>query len=112
MGNFQDIKWYNVRRELDDQEVTREMVKILANKNGWVLEYLDKKYLSDKEIVMVALKNNGSVLKIVDEQLRDDKEIVLTALNGNNFTALKYVSERLKRDDDVIGAAVRIYTGN
>ena len=81
MVNLQEIKWYNVRRELDDQEVTRDMVKIMANKNGWVLEYLDKKYLSDKEIVMMAVKNNGNAFSSINEKFWSDTDVILAARN-------------------------------
>ena len=78
---------------------------LLENVNCF--EYLSDEFRNDKEIFIKALKESkDSILKFASEQLKDDVEVVLNAIikNSRNF---KYASERLKNNDYFIAELVK-----
>ena len=51
---------------------------------------------NNKEEVLAAVKQNGADLKFASERLRDDEEVVLEAMRENRHAAV-YASERVQK---------------
>lgn len=64
----------------------------------------------DEEIVRIACKKHSHCIEFVSPRFRDDKEIALTAIRSPDGWAcsyfFKHLSDRLKKDSDVLLAAV------
>ena len=61
--------------------------------------------LVTRDDVLNFIKSNGSYLRHLSEDYRDDKDVVILAVN-NFCLSFQYASPRLRRDKDVINAAV------
>ena len=61
-----------------------------------------------KTFMMGMVQNNGYILKYASDNLKDDKEVVTTAVQNYGY-ALRYASDDLKNDKEVVTTAVQNY---
>ncbi|MDB4655767.1 DUF4116 domain-containing protein [Flavobacteriales bacterium] len=91
----------------DEFAETSTSKKKLTRKDGSVLVcsgYVVQISSEYKEIVLQAVKNNGEALRYASEELRADKEVVLEAVKNKTYrgSALEFASEELKADKDIL----------
>lgn len=90
-------------------EVTRndkELIKIILNKDGLMIEYIDEKYHIDFDIVRTAVSQNWKALKYIkNKEIRNNHIIIRIALMQNGL-ALKYLSEENKGNIKIATQAV------
>ena len=60
----------------------------------------------NREIALRAIKQDGTALKFVSDELKKDREIVLAAVKQEGYS-LRYASNELKQDYDIVLAAVQ-----
>ncbi|MBA3722029.1 MAG: DUF4116 domain-containing protein, partial [Parachlamydiaceae bacterium] len=67
-----------------DIENYNKLALVAVKQNIFVLENVDcSKFLNDKEIMLMLLRRNGLNLKILSNELKRDEEIILAALENN-----------------------------
>ena len=77
-----DYFHYNKSKKIDD-DIPIELVKTkeeFANKKTVDLESFKIKYGNNKEYVLAFVKQNGLDLKYASDELKNDKEVVLSAV--------------------------------
>lgn len=79
---------YNLLAQNKDRNFILKSVEI----SGYMLNFIDPRYLKEKEVVMIAVKNDGLALRFADATLQDDKQIVLQAVSKYGF-AIEHASE-------------------
>lgn len=93
----------------------RDIIKALLVQDGCYAAQLLRKYIeNDKELIMCAARGGDEprgALAYASEQLQDDKEFVLEMLKLD-AADVRYVSERLSNDPEVIAAALDRVDGN
>ena len=62
-------------------------------------------------MVLAAVTQHGSALEYADESLKKDKEVVIAAVTQSGILALKYADESLKKDKEVVLASDAIVIG-
>lgn len=121
----QIIKLANTRKEISENEI-REVIKQqeILNKNMVTLINKFMKNGENKKMKKIIrkgavarekaeakkealedVKENGLFLKFISDELKDDKDVVMQAVKDNAY-ALQYASERLKDDEDVVFEAM------
>lgn len=75
--------------------------------NGFVLQYLDKRFQNDKVFIIEAIKHNANVLKYLDPKYYNDKDIIMTSIENKKIDILKFVSSRLTNDRDFMFFAIK-----
>ena len=71
------------------------------------MQYISLHLLSDKDfIIEIIYKIGGKLLKYASQELKADREIVLAAIK-NHGCSLEYASEELKTDREVVLAAIK-----
>ena len=70
------------------------------------IKYIPKKYRKDKKFMIDLLKINGLFLKYASDELKDDIEVVGYAVRECGMS-LKYASENMKRNRDIVMIAVK-----
>jgi len=99
----------------DTYKDNKEFVKKVLNKYPKCFNYISKRLQNDKEIIMLCIKklnelneydNYNNILKLTNYVNRNDKEIVLplVSMNGEH---IKYVSNNLALDKEVVFAAIK-----
>lgn len=84
--------------------------RIVLSQNGTLFKELPHNLRNRKELFLLALKNSDNLvdlLQYVDEPLRDNRECALKSVRSFPLS-YKYVSTRLKNDEDIINAALGI----
>lgn len=89
-----------------------------VNNPEWVGESLPEKFKGDKKVMMKLVScneaaldrtsnvnKNGEALRFASEAVRADKEVVMAALRGNGL-CLKFAADTLKADKEVVMLAV------
>lgn len=72
-----------------------------------ILEYIDQDLFKDIEFVKKVLFENGMSLEFMPPEIQNDKELVIIALNNSAGFALKFASEELRADREVVKEAVK-----
>lgn len=78
-------------------------------KCGGIIKFLPESFRSQRNFVLAALSNgewNSTILKYASEDLRGDREVVLAAVKANGY-ALEHASKELHGDLQVVLAAVK-----
>ena len=89
-------------RVLESSEAMLKVVKLC----GLSLAHGGAAVRSNRAVVLEALQNNADALQFVAPALADDRGIVAAAFSGKNANAtLKYASQRLRGNADVVTAA-------
>ena len=79
-----------------------EIVLLAVKDNGSALKYASHKLKDNYEIVLEAVKNNGIALSSASDRLKDDREIVLAAAKEDRSGIfLNHASDRLKDDREI-----------
>ena len=72
-----------------------------------ILDYIDQDLLKDIDFVKKVLLENGMALEYMPPEIRNNKELVIIALNNSAGFALKFASEELRADKEVVKEAVK-----
>lgn len=87
----------------------RDIVKALLKQDGWYAAQFLRKYIENDKDLLLAVATGGdeigSALGYASEQLRDDKEFVLELVKLN-ASDVRYVSDRLSNDPEIIATAL------
>ena len=75
--------------------------------NLQILDYIDQDLFKDIEFVKKVLFENGMSLEFMPPEIQNDKELVIIALNNSAGFALKFASEELRADREVVKEAVK-----
>lgn len=85
----------------------REFILAVIDKHPDVFKVIQTDFGNDRDIVMKAIsaQRSNDNLKFTSNALKDDKDIILAAVK-NAGSLLQYASERLKNDPEIIKAAL------
>lgn len=72
-----------------------------------ILDYIDQDLFEDIDFVKKVLSTNGMSLEYMPQEIQNNKELVIIALNNSAGFALKFASEDLRNDRDVVKEAVK-----
>ena len=91
------------------EESPKDKELILKNMqyNLQILEYIDQELFKDIDFVKKVLSTNGLSLEHLPEEIQNNKELVIIALNNSAGFALKFASEELRADREVVKEAVK-----
>ena len=91
------------------EESPKDKELILKNMqyNLQILDYIDQDLFKDIEFVKKVLFENGMSLEFMPPEIQNDKELVIIALNNSAGFALKFASEELRADREVVKEAVK-----
>lgn len=91
------------------EESPKDKELILKNMqyNLQILDYIDQDLFKDIEFVKKVLFENGMSLEFMTPEIQNDKELVIIALNNSAGFALKFASEELRADREVVKEAVK-----
>ncbi len=96
----------------DVNSITKYDKKLYVVKSILANGLVAGKFVIDDKILMldIIIHRNGDVLKYASNRLRDDKEVVLLAVKSSGWS-LQYASDRLSDDKEVVLFAVKQYWG-
>lgn len=87
----------------------RDIVKALLKQDGWYAAQFLRKYIENDKDLLLAVATGGdeigNALGYASEQLQDDKEFVLELVKVN-ASDVRYVSDRLSNDPEIIATAL------
>ena len=91
------------------EESPKDKELILRNMqyNLQILEYIDQDLFKDIEFIKKVLFTNGMSLEFMPQEIQNNKELVIIALNNSAGFALKFASEELRADKEVVKEAVK-----
>jgi hypothetical protein len=69
---------------------------------GNILCVLDDKYKNNKDLVLTAVKNCGYALKYASEKLRNDIDIIIESINGGANNVFFFLGDKIKRNKKII----------
>ena len=70
----------------------------ILSKRGNAIQYIEE---PTEEQKLIAVKQNGWALKYTSEELKNDKEVVLEAVKRNGLT-LQYASKELQNNKEIV----------
>lgn len=75
-------------------------------KNHWIkiIDFCSEEIKNDRDTVLAIVKSYGDNLELLKPEFKDDKEIVSEAVKSSE--ALKYASDRLKNDEDIVNLSI------
>lgn len=83
----------------------KEVLEKVA-KSGWDLQFATNELRSDRDVILKAVENYSGALEFVSDdvfkKICDDKEVMMTATDGGWDYVIIYLSDRLKKDEEVI----------
>lgn len=86
-----------------------KLIVAALKKNGLLLKNLPEKYSTQKQYALLAVQSMPTSLKYVSNNLKDDKDVVLAAINTEDSEGvLEYASSRLRDDYDLVYKAVSV----
>jgi hypothetical protein len=88
---------------LRDKEFILDVIKI----DGSLLAYVSKELREDKKVILEAMRNTGYAFGSASKKLRDDEDFVLKAIEINAYNALRYASDRLKKNKKLVAKAYK-----
>lgn len=88
----------------------RDIAICAVRSNGCILMYLKEEFTQDREICMMAVSMSGSSLEYCP-YFDDDEEIVMSAVKNCGY-ALKWASDRLKNNVEIVKVAVLCCSNN
>lgn len=91
------------------EESPKDKELILKNMqyNLQILDYIDQDLFKDIEFVKKVLFENGMSLEFMPPEIQNNKELVILAINNSAGFALKFASEELRADREVVKEAVK-----
>ena len=89
----------------DEMKNDKEVVLKAISGYMYALEYASDALKDDKEVVIAALSRDGGNIKFVSSRLCADREIIQKAVEDCGGYALKFASEELKKDPELIKIA-------
>ncbi len=90
-----------------DREMVKEALEIPRAGRGCALKLASPELKADQNLILDAMKktNQADILEYVDPALKNNKEFMMKAVNIYS-EALKYASEDLRKDYDVVRPAI------
>jgi len=92
----------------DELKADKDIVLAGAQKNGWVIKEIDKKFQEDWDIAIAAVEQNSLCMKELPSKLLDNKDFVIQVLAKANFNVFDDVSDKLKDDKEFVKKALVI----
>jgi hypothetical protein len=83
----------------------KEFVTNIVSKCSYAFKFISANLRDDEDIATIAINDNQELFKFVSVILRDDKDFVMKILKRSatdSFYIYKYLSDRLKKDSDVV----------
>ncbi|KAG2382122.1 hypothetical protein C9374_005914 [Naegleria lovaniensis] len=85
----------------------REFILKVVQCHGSQLQFTPFTLQNDREIVLTAIKKQPHAFRFASFALRDDREFILEAICGHNGEVLSYASPTLKKDKELLLAALK-----
>ncbi|MBR3402018.1 MAG: DUF4116 domain-containing protein [Parasporobacterium sp.] len=89
-------------------ENDKKLIRQVLREDGALLQFLPEKYKSDKTYVLIAIKSDPNAIKYCSEELRDNEDIIKAALQEDSEDILSFASDRLRDDYDIVLKAVKV----
>lgn len=88
----------------DNLRNDKALALLAIKHDGLLLGYASDNLKDDKELVSLAIQNNPFAFESASDTLRDNKDFVLELVSQNpsNLLFLKYVSDNLQNDHDIL----------
>ena len=98
----------------EDVEISEhdQWLELITHDDAQELENVPEHILADKDFMIKAVKRNGFALKYASDELKNDAEVVLDAIEGDvdHFAkSLEFASDELKDDKTIVMTAVSRY---
>lgn len=100
--NINSICLYNLPLEIVKNY---EIVLLISNKYGGILEYCSHDFRSNKELVKSCYKNHITCLEYASDKLLDNEEFMFEAILFN-YDSFRYLSKRLLNDEIFISKII------
>ena len=91
----------------EENPKNKELILKNMQYNLQILEYIDEDLFEDTEFVKKVLLENGMALEFMPQEIQNNKELVIIALNNSAGFALKFASEELKADKEVVKESIK-----
>ena len=91
----------------EENPKNKELILKNMQYNLQILEYIDEDLFEDTEFVKKVLLENGMALQYMPQEIQNNKELVIIALNNSAGFALKFASEELRADKEVVKEAIK-----
>lgn len=114
------IEKYGGELEYADESLQKKKdLVLIAVKNGLSYKFIHKSLLGDKDVILQVVQSYPLNLEDVDPKFQDNRDIALAAVTADNRkfgasyrdgvlqTPMQFVSDRLKKDKDLVYAAVQ-----
>jgi hypothetical protein len=88
-------KYYKLKYFSDDIKQDKELVLEFIKNDPYNLRWSHVKFLDDKDIIMLVANKYGYIVESISDKLADDDDILDIAIS-NNKSAIKYASERIQ----------------
>ena len=85
----------------------KELILRHMQYNLQILDFIDQDLFKDIEFIKKVLFTNAMSLEFMPEEKQNNKELVIIALNNSAGFALKFASEELRADREVVKEAVK-----
>lgn len=92
---------------VEENPKNKELILKNMQYNLQILEYIDEDLFEDTEFVKKVLLENGMALQYMPQEIQNNKELVIIALNNSAGFALKFASEKLKADKEVVKESIK-----
>ena len=93
-------------KEFPEVQDDTELIREVAEKNGWILRHASERLRGDLETVLLALKNQGGVYPDVSEELKGRRDVVLAAVSSEG-EMFAQIPEEFRTDREIALAAAR-----
>ena len=84
----------------------KQQVLEAVERSGWDLQFASDELRHDRDVILKAVENYSGALEFIAddvfEKFCDDKEVMMTATDGGWDYVIIYLSDRLKKDEEVI----------
>ena len=106
-------KPHNLRFASDRLKDDEDVVLLAISKDGMCIQYASPRLKMKKDIAIISIDNVEPIhyfgkcmtpLEYLPEEICDDKDVVIEAVK-QSYMALKFASDRLKDDDEVVEIA-------
>jgi len=101
-------KYYKLKYFSDDIKQDKELVLEFIKNDPYNLRWSHVKFLDDKDIIMLVANKYGYIVESISDRLADDDDILDIAISNNEF-AIKYASERIKNNYNDLLQEVNTY---
>ena len=113
-SNFEDFENFNISEFSDNKEIILKIIKeepgvtydLLLHDSSQITPNKRNEFYFNYIDIPTYCSQDSFILKYVSDKLKDDKEVVIEAIKRNGL-ALEFASDRLKDDKDIVIEAVK-----